>query len=91
MPMTLLLTGADGSQRPVAVPVTWSDVTLGQLRQLRTEPTTPRLCILTDLTPEELSRIAPSDLLYFSNCLDFMSDQHLLADMLTLLLADLRG
>ena len=85
--MTLNLTAPNGSVRPVLVPLTWSDLILGQLRRLAAEPQVPRLTILTDLTEQELARIEPGDLLYFANCLDFLSDRTLLTDTLTLLLS----
>ena len=89
--MHFTLAGTDGSARPLTVPTKWQDLTLGQLLRLRMEPDTPRLCVLTDLTADELARIAPPDLLYFSNCLDFMTDQQTLAELLTLLMPPNRG
>jgi hypothetical protein len=86
MPMTLNLTAPDGSVRPVSVPLNWTDLTLAQLHRLIKEPDTPRLTILTDLNEQELASIHPPDLLYFSNCLDFLSDRELLRDHLNLLL-----
>jgi hypothetical protein len=85
--MTLNLTAPNATVRPVVVPTKWADLTLGQLRRLAAEPDTPRLLILTDLTQQELARIEPGDLLYFANCLDFLSDRGLLTDTLTLLLS----
>ena len=91
MPMLFTLAGSDGTARPLTVPTSWQDVTLGQMLRLRSEPDTPRLCVLTDLTADELTRIAPPDLLYFSNCLEFLGDQQTLAELLTLLLPSSRG
>jgi hypothetical protein len=68
--------------REIHVPMTWHDMTIGELFRLKTEPETPRLCIVTDLTKEELSIIDPQALLYFANCLDFMSDREHLNELL---------
>jgi hypothetical protein len=87
MPMTLNLTAPDGNVRPVFVPLTWNDLTIGQLLRLAAHPDAPRLTILTDLTEEELGRIHQPDLLYFSNCLEFLSERQLLLDNLTALVS----
>ena len=91
MPIHFTLTGSDGSARPLAVPIGWAELTLGQLLRLRTEPDTPRLCILIDLTADELARIDPPDLLYFGNSLEFLADQAALTQLLTFLLPPNRG
>ncbi|MCI1187877.1 hypothetical protein MON38_10635 [Hymenobacter sp. DH14] len=91
MPTTLTLSGTDGSSRPVVLPTSWLDITVGQLLRLTTEPNTPRLCILSDMTPEELARIDPPDLLYFANCLEFMTDRESLAELLTFFLPFAHG
>ena len=68
--------------RAIHVPTSWHDVTVGQLMKLWARPELPRLHILVGLSIEEINRIDPQDLLYFSNCLEFLGDREELNTLL---------
>jgi len=61
--------------RPLHIPTSWYDLTLGQLLKLWARPDLPRLSILTDLTTEELNALSPESLFVFTNALAFLNDK----------------